>query len=112
MRISINGSTVEVPDGASISVRDNTLYVNGSRWDGPDNGAFRGSVLVRVEGVLSRLQTDGSAEVRGEVRGDVTCGNNCVVHGPVTGSVDAGNNAVCGRVAGRASAGNTLVTRG
>lgn len=105
MKITVNGTTVEVPDGSSVSVVDNQVIVNGTRMDGV---TFNNNLKIVVEGGLIHLRAErGSVTVNGDVTGSVnavgsvTCGN-------VGGSVDATGAVTCGNVAGDVDASGSV----
>lgn len=122
MKIVVNGTTVEVPDGSSVSLVDGRLIVNDKNTDikltndmkievigGLINlKAERGSVVVHGD-VTGYVDAAGNVEVKGSVggkvdaSGSVTCGN-------VQGDVDAGGNVMCGKVNGDVDAGGNIVT--
>jgi hypothetical protein len=106
MMITVNGTEVEVPDGASIVIRGGVLHVNGKPWEG---GKLAGEVKLKVEGGLISLFLDkGSVTLDGDVSGDVTCGGSAHVSGSVGGKVDAGGSISCGDVRGSIDCGGSV----
>ncbi|RYD62403.1 MAG: hypothetical protein EOP83_14680 [Verrucomicrobiaceae bacterium] len=59
--------------------------------------------ITLIDGTLQNLTTDGTVNVAGNVKGNITAGNsiNCEAVG---GNVEAGNNIRCGRIGGSATA--------
>jgi len=107
----INGKQVSVPPGASITMVNNVIFINGVRWEGEENGSFKQSILIRLEGEVVDLHTDNAAEIVGNVTGDVDAGNSCTVYGNVQGNVKAGNSIDCRNIGGNAKAGNSITRR-
>lgn len=108
-KVTINGRTVNLPSGKNVSIINNVIYINGKRWEDPENGEFKQTVKIVVSGDLLSLDTDGEAEVQGNVMGDVDAGNGASIGGDVRGSVKAGNSlTVRGSVGGDARAGNSI----
>lgn len=105
MKVTLNGTTVEVPDGASVQVVNNRVLV-----DGREVLCVTGTRLDVVihEGTVRELRADGSVQaqqVSGSVKagGSVTCGN-------VGGDVKAGGSVKCGDVTGSIDAGGSVRT--
>ncbi len=103
-KITINGKTYNVP-GGNISVQNNIVYVDGKKIE----EGLSGIVEVKFTGDLASLRTDGSATVKGEVKGDVDAGGS-VDCGNVGGSVDAGGSVSCRDVKGDIDAGGSVST--
>ena len=108
--VHVNGRVVEVPDGSSISIVDNKLYVNGLEWKGDDGGDGRLNGVVRVElsGDIKEVETDSSLHVTGDIQGAVSVGGsvNC---GNITGHVKAGGSVKCNDVAGNVTAAGSVM---
>lgn len=104
-RISVNGTTYELPDGATdVRISGGTLTVGGA----PIASGLSGEVRVRWEGPLASLDCrHGSVTVEGDVAGDVDCGGSATC-GNVGGSVDAGGSVSCGNVTGDVDAGGSV----
>jgi len=121
MKIIVNGTTVEVPDGSSVSLVDGKLIVNDKGTDikltndmkievigGLINlKAERGSVVVKGD-VQGYVDAAGNVEVTGNVGGKVDSSGN-VTCGNVQGDVDAGGNVTCGKISGDVDAGGNVV---
>lgn len=118
--VTINGNTITVPGGCSVSVVNGEVFVNGARY-APDLASRE--LRVIVEGSVHELRVDrGSVEVRGDVTGMVECGGSATVGGVVNdvdagGSVNcrtvgmnvkAGGSVNCGNVGGKVSAGGSV----
>jgi hypothetical protein len=102
-RMTINGVTIEVPDGQSIHVVNNTIMVG----DQVVRGQLSGIVDVRWEGPIQDLFCDASVScqnVQGNLKaaGSVECGN-------VGGDIKAGGSVQCGKVAGSVKAGGSIM---
>ena len=104
--IIVNGSRIEVPDGASVCVDNGMITVNGREAA----SGLSGIVKIVVEGTIGKLDTKANVEVHGDVMGDVDAGGN-VACGNVVGSIDCGGNVDCVQVQGAISCGGNLVCR-
>ena len=76
MKITVNGESIEVPDGSSVSVSNGNVIISGST-----RFTYRDEVRVDIVGNCGAIQTvSGDVNVRGDagaiqtVSGDVTCG--------------------------------------
>jgi len=103
--IIINGVKIQTK-GSNISVNNDCIYVDGVSV----KSGLSGNVQIEFIGDLASLRTDGSATVRGNVRGDVDSGGSCTC-GDVSGSVDAGGSVTCGNVGGDVDAGGSIKMR-
>lgn len=105
--ITVNGRSINIPDGANVSIINDVVIVNGKPWDG--NEKLSGIVRVEVQGSLMSLNVErGSVEVHGDVHGNVNCGAGAKVDGNVKGSVDAGASVTCNDVGGDVDAGGSV----
>lgn len=100
--VTINGKTYT--GLKSISVRNNTVIIDGKKVD---HGKVENGILeVHVTGVLEHLEADGSVTCE-NVHGDVQSGGS--VHaGDVGGTVQSGGSVHCGRVGGSIMAGGSV----
>jgi len=110
-RAVVNGVSYNLPPGAAISIMNNTVYVNGQKFD-PDpgnglNGFLTGIIELHVYGDLNSLKTDGSVIVNGNVLGSINSGGSCVC-GNVGGNVSAGGSIKGSSLGGNASAGGSV----
>lgn len=101
--ITINGVTIETNGSSNISVNGDSVYVGGKLI----KSGLSGIVKIEFEGDLAKLQTDGSATINGDVKGNVDCGGSCQC-GNVGGFVDAGGSVTCGNVKGDVDAGGSV----
>lgn len=76
--IKINGTTYTVPDGASVSIHNGSVVINGSSI----MTGLSGNVHVEWHGDLAKLDCQ-----------------SCTIHGNVAGNVDA-QSVKCGNVGG------------
>lgn len=119
MKIVVNGTTVEIPDGSDVSVVGDQVIVNnkGTKFSGDlkieviggliNLRAERGSVTVNGD-VKGNVDASGSITVKGNVGGKADASGN-IQCGDVNGSVDAGGNIMCGKISGDADAGGNII---
>ena len=102
--VHVNGREITVPDGSSISIVNNKLYVNGLEWeDDQGDGRLSGVVRVELSGDIKEVKTDASLHVHGDIQSGATAGGS-IKCGNITGHVKAGGSVNCGDVAGNISA--------
>jgi len=121
-RCVINGVSIEVPPGSSVSVVNDVIYVNGSPYDGKE-GKASGIVKIEIHGDPLNVKAEhGDIEVHGNVQGDaeaagsVRCqqvGQNATAGGSihaddVGGNASAGGSVKCGSVGGNITAGGSV----
>lgn len=102
--VTVNGCTITVPDGASLSIIDNTIFVNGKEWDG---GKLSGIVRVELSGDIKSVKTDASLTVNGDVNGSANSGGSMQC-GNITGNANSGGSMQCGHVSGNVCAGGSI----
>jgi hypothetical protein len=103
--IRVNGVTVEVPDGCSVSVRDGSVIINGESV----MSDLTGTIKLEIVGDPISVTSQYNVTVHGNVGGDVNADNNVNVDLQVVGNVTAGNNVNCGAVKGDVTADNNVV---
>lgn len=104
-QVFVNGRTIHVPAGKSVSVINNQVFVDGVLFTDQDNPV--NIVNVVIEGNVGELKADGGVEVKGNVEGSIKCEGsvNC---GDVKGDVKAGGSVNCGNVGGNLKAGGSV----
>jgi hypothetical protein len=103
--ININGQTIEVPPGSSVSVDgEGNVIIDGQPYGGKSNDI---KIEVIGNGLINLKVQRGSVKVTGDVGGDVDAGGS-VTCGNVGGKVDAGGSANCGDVKGNVDAGGSV----
>lgn len=100
--ININGKTITVADGASVSIVNNQILVNGE----PVADDLSGIVTIKWEGGLASLQTDCSVEC-GDVQGSVSAGGN-VKCNDINGNINAGGSVKCRDIGEHVNAGGSV----
>jgi hypothetical protein len=106
MQINVNGKTFEVPDGSSINVINDNVYVNGEIYTGP--GQETKDFKIEITGGLAHLSVvRGNVTVNGNTE-QINCGGSVSVTGSVTGNVDAGGSVNCGNISGDVDAGGSV----
>lgn len=89
MEVKVNGNTITVPDGASVSVINNQVFVNGTSYS-PDLSTRE--LRVIVDGSVHKLSVaQGSVTVNGHVTDSVECAGS-FTGTSVGGDVDAGGS--------------------
>ena len=105
MKIVVNGTTVEAPDGCSVSVVNGQIIIN----DEPAEVSFSNELKIEVIGGLINLKTErGSVTVHGDVQGQVNANGSVKVDGNVGGKVDANGAVTCRDVKGNVDAGGSV----
>ncbi len=112
----INNKRIEVPNGSSISVINNEVYVDGKLWVDKDSmsdiAKENPQITIKIEGDVGSLTSSGSVEVSGKVNGDISA-KGSVTCGDVSGSVSAGSLVkVNGNVGHDVDAGSYAEIRG
>ena len=105
--ITINGKTFSV-SGRRISIINNKVKVDGIILDTGDS--LTGTVNIKFDGDLASLKCDGSAEIAGNVHGDVSAGGSVLCR-DVGKDVHSGGSVTCGQVSGDVSAGGSVHCR-
>ncbi len=104
--ININGKIYNVPYGASVSISNDIVYVNGVPLE---TEKLSGIVKIDVAGTLVNLRVDrGDVEVHGYVQNDLHCGGSATIRGNVGGKVYAGGSVTCNDVGGKVDAGGSV----
>lgn len=104
--IIVNGIKIDAPPGASVSVINDVVYVNGQPWkqDGvPETGVLR----IEVKGSVGSLVCDRDVKIVGNVEGDVKAGGS-VSCDRVGGKVEAGGSVSCDGVGGDVKSGGSV----
>lgn len=104
-RVTVNGQSFDVPDGAQVVVRGNAVSVSGRVLAANLSGVVR----VEWQGSLATLQSDASVTC-GDVAGGVDAGGSVQCR-DVRGSVSAGGSVQCGAVGGAVRAGGSVSHR-
>jgi cytoskeletal protein CcmA (bactofilin family) len=100
MKIVVNGTTVEVPDGSNVSVIGDQVIVNNG-----EGIKFSGNLKIEVIGGLINLKTErGDVSVQGDIAGDITAAGDVSVGGKVGGNVDSSGDVICADVGGNVDA--------
>src|SRR5580704_8308817 len=89
--IVVNGKVVSVPPGASVSIIDGIVFVNGKPWN--ETEKLSGIVKVEVVGSLINLSVHNApVSVGGNVEGNIECGGSATIGGSVSGDVNSGGS--------------------
>lgn len=107
-RVTVNGNTYEVEDGASISVINGRVVINNrNAGQVASVGIDSPQLKITVEGGLLSLSVDrGDVTVNGNC-GDIQCGGDVGVTGN-SGKVNCGGDITCGDVGGDVKCGGDV----
>jgi len=90
--------------GTNICINNGKVIVNGVViQDG-----LSGVVDVKFEGDLASLDCNGSATVKGNIKGNADIGGSLDCAGNIGGSIDCGGSVNCGSVGGDIDAGGSV----
>lgn len=121
MQVQINGNSFEVPDGSSISIINNILYVDGKEYTG--EGYESKEFKIEIWGGVAKIEAErGNVAVYGDcgsikAGGSVTVGRNSgsidakgsvKIGENVSGNVTAAGSVNCGFVGGDVKAGGSV----
>lgn len=101
--IRFNGNEITFEDGASVSINNGTIRINGSVAGKYDSSTPK----IEVYGNVGKLDCTGSATINGDVNGYVDAGGS-VTCGNVGSYIDAGGSVRCGVVGGSIDAGGSV----
>lgn len=92
MKVSVNGETIEVPDGASINLDNGVVTITSG---GDVRQLTSDATKIVIQGNTGNIYaSQASIEVRGNVTGSVIAGGNVNCDG-VGGGVYAGGSVNC-----------------
>lgn len=104
-KMNVNGVEFDIPPGASVSIINGQVLVNGvqaTTYPQPAN------VVVNITGDVNVLHSAGSTNVTGNVGAYVKANGSVEVGGSVKGTVDAGGSVNCGDVGQDVDAGGSV----
>ncbi|MGL5765013.1 MAG: hypothetical protein ACRCX8_05160 [Sarcina sp.] len=90
-KCTVNGVTIDVPSGASVSVQNGKVFINGKEYT--ENGLDNKEVVhlaINVTGDVRRVDSECDLVINGNVVGDVSSGMSIDIEGNVEGSVRSG----------------------
>jgi hypothetical protein len=102
-KMNIGGKFYNIPDGASVSVVNNTVLVDGKRIPSDDVTICD----VVIEGDTGSVRSDGSVTVKGNVNGSVDTKGSANT-GNVTGDINAGGSVHASDITGSVNAGGSV----
>lgn len=101
----INGISYDVPRGASITVNNGKVIINGK--DVSNDFADAKEINITIQGYVESIEANNNILIEGNV-GVAKSGNNLSVSGDILGSASAGNNIKANDIHGSANAGNNI----
>jgi hypothetical protein len=105
-KVVVNGKTFEIPNGVSVSIVNNKVYINNELWTDIE---ATGPVKLIVDGDIGTIMTEGSAEINGTVNGHVDVGGSLKVYnGGIQGNVHVGGSVKCEKITGGVVAGGSV----
>lgn len=106
----VNGKTINVPSGATVSVSNGKVYVNGKEYveDGLDKLEVV-HLTVNIEGDARRVDSECEVVINGNVNGSIDSGMNVTVNGDVDGDISSGMSlTIKGNQTGSANSGMSM----
>jgi cytoskeletal protein CcmA (bactofilin family) len=104
MKINVNGKQFEVPEGSSVNIRDNKIYIDDEELNGGIEVGDRELNIYIAEGArVEGVRSDKSLNVHGEIHGNVQAGGAVNCDG-VEGDVYAGGAVNCDDIHGNVQA--------
>ena len=109
--VTINGETFEVPNGASISMTNNKVIINGKEMNLNKKGDYINK--IEIQGNVTNVSSAIDISIVGEVNGSVSAGRDVDIEGNISnGDVRASRDIdINGKVNGSVSAGRDVVAR-
>ena len=104
--ININGKRITAPDGCSVAMIGDKVYIDGKEVDDISKIEYK-VVQIEINGNITKLKTDKSVTVKGNA-GNIDCGGSCTVNGNVNGNINAGGSVRCKNVSGDIDAGGSV----
>ncbi len=105
----VNGVKINVPKGATISIKNGEVYINGTKYEG-EGLKGKEAVNIIVEGEVNSVDCLGSVTVNGQVCGSIDCGGSVTISGDMEGDIDCGGSVlVKGKHSGRIDAGGSVM---
>lgn len=104
--ININGKRITAPDGCSVAMIGDKVFINRKEVD--DISKIESRVIkIEINGNIEKLETSGSVTVKGNI-GNIDCGGSCNVGGDVNGNINAGGSVRCKNVSGDINCGGSV----
>lgn len=103
----INGKSISINQVNGITIRNNTVIVNGKRINAKEytddyiinievDGDVQGDIYtngdVSVKGSCKNIDTNGSVEIGGNVEGGIDTNGNVNCYGDIYGDIDTNGN--------------------
>ena len=107
MVLVVNGKTINVPNGSSVSVVNGGVFVDGHRYTNEDMNLEQLNIVINGDCGSIQVDSCSKIEVKGNV-GDIATKGAVDVHGDVDGDIDAGGSVCCGDVGGDIDAGGSV----
>ncbi len=85
-RITINGKTLSVAGGASVSVINNKLFINGKVVNDLQQYEVK-NIKITIEGDCGNINTTGDVTVKGNCK-DIDCNGSVTCYGDINGDID------------------------
>ena len=101
----INGVEYDVSSGASISVTNGRVYINGQEVNKDNNNAVK-EINITIIGNVEKAKVGNNLTVEGNIQ-NAEAGNN-IIADKIMGNASAGNNISTEEIHGNAKAGNNI----
>lgn len=93
--INVNGKSYNIPNGASVSIDNNVIRVNGKVLSDYGTSIER-NIVITVNGNINSLDCGGSVVVNGDV-GDADVAGSLECH-DIKGNVDCAGSIRCNKI--------------
>lgn len=109
----INGVRVEIPNGKSIRMNGNKIFIDGVELNTSNTDLLNAkTVNVEIYGNVTDIDCNGNVTVKGNVLNGIDCGGSVTVNGDCNGVIDCGGSAtIGGSVTGTIDAGGSVIHR-
>lgn len=103
--VNVNGKVYNIPNGKSISVINDKVFVDGKLFAGEEDSNVK-TINITIEGNVDTVEVDScnKLEINGDVNGPLITGGSATVSGNVSQGVQTGGSLKCGDIGGNVNA--------
>lgn len=110
--VNINGKSIKVPNGSSVSVVNGVLYVDGKKWE-DEELEDKQIVQLVIQGNVGNVNSSVDVCIEGDVTGDVSASRDVDIRKGVHGNIHASRDVEVGKdVNGNIKAGRDVEVEG